>query len=202
MTSHQPMGPWVRPLRLACGLLLFAYLVTHFANHALGLVSLHAMEEARIWFLALWRNPVAETALLGALLAHWLLGLWLIYRRRTLRMPVWEATQILFGLAVPPLLAYHVLGTRGANAMFGTDDLYARTLLNYFFQDHWAGGRQLALFTIAWIHGCIGLHFWLRFRAWYPRLYPVILSAFILFPVISILGASMAAKEVGVLAQD
>src|SRR6185503_12623569 len=117
-----------RPVRLVCGLILFTYLVTHFSNHALGLVSLRAMEAARLWFLALWRNPVGETALFGALLTHWFLGLWLIYRRRTLRMPAWEATQILFGLAVPPLLAYHFAGTRLANAMYGTQDLYARAL--------------------------------------------------------------------------
>jgi adenylate cyclase len=202
MTGDRFQKAWVRPVRLWCGLILFTYLVTHFANHALGLISLEAMEAGRIWFLALWRNPIAETALFGALLAHWLLGLWLIYRRRTLRMPPWEATQILFGLAVPPLLAYHLAGTRIANAIFGTDDLYARAILNYFVQDHWAGGRQLALFCIAWIHGCIGIHFWLRFRPWYPRLYPAILSAFIVLPVISILGAAMGGKEVALLARD
>src|SRR5262245_52174193 len=104
MTAERPGRAWVRPLRLWCGLILFAYLLTHFANHALGLVSLRAMEAGRIWFLALWRNPVGETALFGALLVHWLLALWLLYRRRTLRMPGWEALQILLGLAVPPLL--------------------------------------------------------------------------------------------------
>src|SRR5262245_47418343 len=123
MTSHQPLGPWVRPVRLGCGLLLFAYLVTHFANHALGLVSLHAMEEARLWFLALWRNPLGETALLGALLAHWLLGLWLIYRRRTLRMPVWEATQIILGLMVTPFLDYHVVVNRYADGLVDSGDI-------------------------------------------------------------------------------
>ena len=102
--ADRPGRQWIRPLRLWCGLILFAYLVTHFSNHALGLVSLRAMEEGRLWFLALWRNPVGETALFGALLAHWLLGLWLLYRRRALRMPAWEATQIVVGLSVPPLL--------------------------------------------------------------------------------------------------
>jgi hypothetical protein len=65
-------------------------------------------------------------------------GLWLIYRRRTLRMPAWEAVQIVFGLCVPPLLAYHLVGTRVANAMYGTLDLYTRTLLGYFVTDYWA----------------------------------------------------------------
>ncbi len=34
----------VRRLRLWSGLILFTYLTTHFANHALGLISLRAME--------------------------------------------------------------------------------------------------------------------------------------------------------------
>jgi adenylate cyclase len=202
MTSERPGETWVRPVRLWCGLILFTYLFTHFSNHALGLISLDAMEAGRIWFLALWRNPAGETALFGALLAHWLLGLWLIYRRRTLRMPAWEATQIVFGLAVPPLLAYHLSASRLANAMFGTEDLYTRVVMAYWVLDHSAGIRQLGLFTLAWAHGCIGLHFWLRIRPWYGRLYPALLSAFVLVPVLAFLGVAEAGREVSALARD
>ena len=67
MTSERQGEAWIRPLRLWCGLILFSYLVTHYSNHALGLISLAAMEAGRIWFLALWRNPVGESALLRAL---------------------------------------------------------------------------------------------------------------------------------------
>jgi adenylate cyclase len=153
MTPPRPLPQWVRPVRLYCGLLLLAYLLTHFINHAVGLVSLHAMEEARLWFLALWRNPLGETALLGALLVHWLLGLWLIYRRRTFRMPVWEAVQIILGLTVPPLLAYHLSGTRVANVLYGSEDLYQRVILHQWVQNPLAGVLQAALFTCAWSHG-------------------------------------------------
>jgi|RhiMethySRZTD1v2_1073278.scaffolds.fasta_scaffold39063_4 adenylate cyclase len=201
MTPERFQRAWVRPVRLWCGLILFSYLVTHFSNHALGLVSLNAMEQARIWFLALWRNPLSETALFGALLAHWLLGLWLLYRRRTLRMPAWEAIQIVFGLAVPPLLAYHLAGTRLPNAMFDTTDLYSRTILN-LVQDPWAAGRTSALFLIAWVHGCIGLHFWLRLRSWYARMFPLVLMGFVLLPVLASLGIAMAGREVAALAQE
>src|SRR5215471_13265984 len=202
MTSNQPVRPWVRPVRLGCGLLLFAYLLTHFTNHALGLVSLHTMEEARFYFLALWRNPLGETALLGALVAHWLLGLWLIYRRRTLRMPVWEATQIILGLTVPPLLAYHIAGTRLANAMYGSEDLYTRVILGTWVQNPAAGILQAGLLTVAWTHGCMGLHYWLRFRAWYGRVFPVLLAFFVLMPVLALLGIAEAAREVSVLARQ
>ncbi len=202
MTSNQPVRPWVRPVRLGCGLLLFAYLFTHFANHAFGLVSLHAMEEARHSFLALWRNPLGETALLGALVVHWWLGLWLIYGRRTLRMPVWEATQIILGLTVPPLLAYHIVGTRVANAMYGSEDLYTRVILGAWVQNPAAGVLQVGLLTAAWTHGCMGLHYWLRFRTWYGRVFPVLLAFFVLMPVLALLGIAEAAREVSVLARQ
>jgi adenylate cyclase len=200
--ADRPGRQWIRPLRLWCGLILFTYLVTHFSNHALGLVSLGAMEAGRFWFLALWRNPVGETALFGALLAHWLLGLWLIYRRQTLRMPAWEATQILFGLAVPPLLAYHFVATRLANAMYGTEDVYTRLVYALWVNDPWAGLRQTTLLLIAWTHGCIGLHFWLRLRRWYAPLFPVILSAFVLVPVLALLGLAEAGREISALARE
>ena len=202
MKSERPGEAWIRPLRLWCGLILFSYILTHFINHALGLISLGAMEAARIWFLALWRNPAAESALLGALLAHWLLGLWLIYRRHTLRMPVWEAMQSIFGLAVPPLLTYHLFGTRVANAMFGAEDLYTRVILVYWVLDPWSGIRQLGLFTLAWIHGCMGLHYWLRLRRWYARHFPWLLTAVVLVPVLALLGVAEAGREVSVLARD
>ena len=40
----------VRRVRLVSGLVLLTYLATHFINHALGLISLEAMEAGRIWF--------------------------------------------------------------------------------------------------------------------------------------------------------
>jgi adenylate cyclase len=187
---------------LAGGLILFTYLLTHFINHALGLVSLDAMAAGRVWFLALWRNPLGTTALYGALLTHWLLGLWLIYRRRTLRMPTWEATQIVLGLAVPPLLTAHVIATRLAYTMFGAGDPYPRLLLWLWVVNPWAGFLQSMLLLIAWTHGCIGLHFWLRLRPWYRRSFPVVLTGFVLVPVLAWLGFAEAGRAVAVLARQ
>src|SRR5262245_22627819 len=92
------MGPagaiWVFRLRLLSGLTLATFLVTHFATHALGLFSLEAMEAGRGWFVLLWRHPLGTAALYTALILHPALGLWGLYRRRTLRMPAWEAWQL------------------------------------------------------------------------------------------------------------
>ncbi|MET0527512.1 MAG: hypothetical protein ABW003_04055, partial [Microvirga sp.] len=95
--------PW-REIRLASGLVLGLFLLTHFSNHALGLVSVEAMEAGRQWFNRLWRNPVGTTLLYGSLLLHFLLALYALYWRRTLRMPLREAGQLILGLALPFLI--------------------------------------------------------------------------------------------------
>ena len=51
-------GRWkLRDIRLTTGLILLAFLTTHFSNHALGLLSVAAMERGREVFNLLWRNP-------------------------------------------------------------------------------------------------------------------------------------------------
>ena len=47
-------GIGVRQVRLACGLVLFAYLVSHFVNHALGNVSMDALARGLALHMALW----------------------------------------------------------------------------------------------------------------------------------------------------
>lgn len=77
-------------LRLASGLVLFAYVATHLLNHALGLISVQAAEAGRWWFTAFWRHPLGTIALYGGLLTHLSLVLWALYLRRHLRLPRWE----------------------------------------------------------------------------------------------------------------
>jgi adenylate cyclase len=86
--------------------------------------------------------------------------------------------------------------------MFGAEDLYTRVLFSFWVLDPWALYRQTSLFLIAWTHGCIGLHFWLRLRPWYRRMFPVILSAYVLLPVLGYLGFAQAGREVRALARD
>jgi len=122
----------IHRIRLVTGLVLFVYVTTHLLNHTLGLISYQLMEEGRLWFLALWRNPAGTTALYGALLIHFVLGFWALYRPRQLWLPPAEATRVLLGIAIPVLLAGHVIGTRGTNAIAGTNDTYAYALLIHF----------------------------------------------------------------------
>jgi len=186
----------VRQIRLWTGLVLFSYLTTHFANHALGLVSLDAMAAGQEWFILVWRSWPGTIALYGSFSIHNLLALWALYRRRTLRMPAWEASQLTLGLLVPPLLVWHVVATRLAHEVAGTQTSYALVVLGLWQLDPVAGLRQVVVLVVAWIHGCTGLHFWLRLRPWYPRLARAIYSGFLLVPVLAVLGFATAGQEV------
>ena len=189
-------------IRLWSGIVLFTYLTTHFLNHALGLVSLDAMEAGRDWFVLLWRSWPGTVALYGSFASHNALALWALYRKRTLRMPAWEAVQLTLGLLVPPLLVWHVVGTRLAHELAGTEDTYTVVVLIIWQLDPVAGLRQAVVLVVAWIHGCTGMHFWLRLRPWYPRYARMIYSGFLLLPVLALLGFAAAGQEVSRLARE
>jgi adenylate cyclase len=198
-----PSGPaFVRNLRLTTGLILFAYVSTHLLNHALGLVSLSAMESGQWWFKALWRNALGTAALYGALVVHVALALTALYRRHHLRMPAWEATQTALGLVIPVLLFSHIIGTRLAAEMYSVNDAYSRVVLILWAMNPQAGARQLLVTAIAWTHGCMGLHFWLRLRPWYPRVSPAFFAVAVLLPVLAALGFVTAGREAAAQAAD
>jgi len=186
----------VRVLRLSAGLVLLTYLTTHYLNHALGIVSLAAMEAGRVWFLWFWRQPLVSLVLYTALITHIFLGLWALYRRQTLRMPAWEATQLVLGLTIPPILASHIVGNRLAHELYGINDSYARVLLVYWVNNPWRGQLQTALLLIAWIHGCMGVHFWLRFRPAYTQAAVWLVGVAVAIPVLALAGFVQGGLEV------
>jgi adenylate cyclase len=192
----------VRGVRLASGLVLFTYVTTHLANHALGLVSLEAMETGRVYFLAMWRNPVGALILYSAWTAHVALALWALYQRRTLRMPLWETTQLALGLAIPPLLVSHIVGTRVAWQVYGVEDAYSRVALSLWALAPELGRRQVLIVALAWVHAMIGLHSIVKLRAWYPRAAPWLLGLVVLFPALAILGFVSGGRQAAALARD
>lgn len=182
--------------------MLFAYVLTHLLNHALGLWSLEALAAGREVFLAVWRNPIGTVVLYGAFVIHAGLALRSLYFRRSLRMPFWEAAQLLLGLSVPPLLWEHVVGTRIAYTMLGMTDDYPLVLSILWSLQPAAGIRQVATLLVAWIHGCIGLHYWLRLKSWYAPALPWTYGGALLIPLLALLGFAVAGKEVTALLAD
>ena len=105
-------GIGVRQVRITCGLILFAYLLSHFANHALGNVSYAAMEAGLEWHMRFWRYPVVVAAFYTAAITHWALGLWALYERRQFRYAGPEISQLVLGLSIPFLLVNHFVAVR------------------------------------------------------------------------------------------
>ena len=137
------------------------------------------------------------TALLyTSLLTHFSLALWSLYQRRHLRIPLWEALQLTLGLSIPPLLSLHFVGTRMQHEWFGVDDSYSLLVLTLWHAQPWDGLKQATFITVAWLHGCIGFHFWLRLRPWYRRVAPIFLGCALLLPVLGLLGFTQAGHEV------
>jgi adenylate cyclase len=194
------MNPLLARIRLSTGLVLFTYVLTHNLNHALGLISLDAMEWGRGPFLAFWRFPLIEPLFMLSALAHFLLGVRSIFLRRSLMMPFWEAAQILLGLAIPPLLTLHFLGTVATHYVFGVGDAYDEVVLVLVSKPSYTV-LQTAAVLVTWTHGCIGLGYWLRLKSWYPQARPYLFSLALLIPVLALLGFAEAGREVLRLAQ-
>lgn len=186
----------LREVRLVSGLVLGAFLLTHFANHALGLVSVEAMEAGRRAFNLLWRNPLGTALLYGSLLLHFLLALQALYRRRTLRMPLREAMQLALGLALPFLLIAHVTGTRIEFALTGHDSGYPEVVRNLWVLSPGSGANQAATLLIAWLHGCLGIFFWLRPKPWFSRYALLLYTGALVVPLLALLGFAGAGQEI------
>jgi adenylate cyclase len=181
----------MRLLRLITGLVVAAFVVGHFVNHALGVVSLEAMDRLRVVLAAWWRSPVGTLLLYGSLLTHFVLALVSLYRRSTLRMPWWEATQLGLGLAIPLLLAAHVVGTRLAWTLLGHNIDYER-VVGVLWSSDMTTAKQVLLLLVVWGHLCFGLHYWLRLRQWYRNLEPLAFALALLVPALALSGFASA----------
>ncbi len=194
----------VQRLRLISGLILFAYVLTHFVNHSLGIISIAAMEAMLSVVYPIWSYPPITFLLYGALVTHMTLALYALWQRRSLKLTPHETVQYVLGFSVPLLLAEHVTSTRIAAAFYGGDFGHYKYLLSAFWYGHPEKGvLQMALLLAAWIHACIGLRFWLRLQPWYDALQPLLFAAALLMPVFALLGYVAGGREIGViLAQD
>ena len=193
----------IRRLRLLSGLVMLAYVTMHLLNHAVGLISLRAMENVLWYVFRIWTNRPAQALLYGSFLIHYALALSALWQRRTLRLRIAEAAQLMLGFAIPLLLVRHVVGTRISDSFFHTDiGYYAYLLWVFFVRSPGQGYLQMLVLVVAWGHAMIGLHFWLRVRPWYGRLQPLALIVPVLVPVLALLGMIEAGRQVAALAAD
>ncbi|MCE8536695.1 adenylate/guanylate cyclase domain-containing protein [Ruegeria pomeroyi] len=185
-TSALWRGSLATRLRIATGLILFAYAFFHFVNIGLGLISpvwMAAFQDAR---QVITRSLPGSILLYGALLIHAGLALTGLARRRSLRMRQAEAIQLGLGLLIPLQLIAHLVHTRYAHEVYGVQDE-----MSYLIILMWPNisiWQQSGLLLVVWIHGCIGLHFWLRLTSWWRAWVPWMIGMAVLVPAFALAG--------------
>jgi adenylate cyclase len=189
-------GISARQIRLACGLVLFAYLVSHFLNHALGNISMDALAGGVYYHAGFWQFLPVAIAFYTAALLHTGLGVWALYERRQFRWRAIEPLQLVLGLSIPALIITHIAGVRLAQTLFGHEKLYPQVLFAYWIVWPLKAWLMYAVMIIAWVHGCIGLYFWLRMKAFYRSAAPFLLAAAVLVPTLAMLGLYQGGRNV------
>ena len=192
-------GDVLQKARLISGLILFLFALTHFLNHAVGLIHIETMHEMQRYRWVVTRSWPGTIVLLLALCTHVLLGLYKLANRTTLRMPPWELVQMSLGILIPFLLFPHIVNTRIAHVFFGVDDNYLYELVRL-----WPASAiiQSTLLLMVWIHGCIGIHFWLRLYTPYRALQPVLLFVAIAIPLAALAGFMISGRAVSELVKS
>lgn len=187
--------------RLYSGLVLFAYVAAHLANHVAGLWSIEALDHGLEIIESVVRDEVGTVVLYGALAVHMLIALRAIYRRDSLKaMAIPEIVQLGLGLAIPLILLRHVLANRLMHELYGLEDDHTWVLVNLWVFDPLGAVNQSAGVLVAWAHGCVGIHLWLRYATWYDRAKPWLLSVAVLLPALSLAGFVAAGMDVAELA--
>src|SRR5436305_12477031 len=97
----------IRRLRLSAGLIMLCYLTLHLSMHALGNVSLEAMQWGTRIHDFVWHSTLGTIALYGAFAIHFTLALYALYARRSFRMGAGELVRLLLGFSILPLLLHH-----------------------------------------------------------------------------------------------
>lgn len=183
---------WARQLRLVSGCILFTFLTFHLINHAAGIFGLTALDTVQTLRWSVQMKPVVIGLIYGAFAVHICLGLWRFAARRTLRMALDEALQLMSGVLIPILLIPHVVHTRIAGTWFGGNGFY-ETVLQGLWPDKavW----QITLVIVAWLHGVIGLHMSFRHRRWFQSFQLPALALALLIPALAIAGFIAGARE-------
>ena len=176
--------------------MLFAYLVSHFVNHALGNISMDALAAGVYLHTLFWQFLPVTIVFYAACLVHTGLGIWALYQRRQFRWKAIEPLQLVLGLSIPALIITHIVGVRLGQTLFGHEKLYPQVFYAYWIAWPYKMWLMFVVLIVAWVHGCIGLYFWLRMKAFFKRAAPFLLAAAVLVPTLAMLGLYQGGRTV------
>ena len=202
-----PLVTWLRGIdarqvRIASGLVLFAYIFSHFFNHALGNISFEVMETWLVFHMWWWRSLPGAVILYTAAIVHFSLGLWALYQRRHFRFAAAEIVQLVLGLSIPLLFITHLAGVRLNGTLFDREIYYGQAIYSYWVLRPYMEWMQFVLLVVVWMHACIGLYFWLRLKRFFKWAAPFLLAIAVLLPPLAVLGLIHAGRQVVQLAKQ
>lgn len=175
---------------------MLVFVISHLTAHAFLLVSLERAEGVLVVLMAPWRTIIGTVVLTAAFIVHYANALWSVYTRRTLRMSRWEWMQLVLGLFIPVLLILHVSLSRVGELMLDLNVDYDFIIGTMWIATPWAAILQAAALLTVWIHACIGIHFWLRTKAWYRERQVYFGAAALLLPTLALAGYLAAGNEI------
>ena len=111
-------------LRLGSGIVLALYVTQHLINHGFGIISIDAAEAYRKTVGAVFQTLPGLVLLYSAILFHAIIALRALSRPQRLRLPRWQALQLLMGLSILPLLIGHAVSNRGFALLGDVDPNY------------------------------------------------------------------------------
>ncbi len=193
---------WRGRLRLASALVMLSFVVCHLTAHSFLLVSFDTAETALKILMYPWRTPIGSILLVAAFLTHYANALWSIYIRRSLRLSRWEWAQVALGLCIPFLLMQHVVGTRIAEKALDVNTFYNTIFIGQWLVSPWLGLVQVTAVTVIWTHACVGMHYWLRTKRWYPNWRPLFFTVALLLPTLALAGYVTGGNQVVRAAAD
>ena len=195
-TNHPHFRVWRARLRLISGLVMLAFVICHLTAHCFLLISVEDAESVLTALMYPWRTLLGTGILVAAFVVHYSNGLWSIYIRRSLRLNRWELAQLSLGLCIPFLLMIHVVGTRIAESTLDVTIYYNTVFIGQWLHRSWLATVQVIALVTVWIHACIGIHYWLRTKPWYPSWRPAFFIYGLLLPTLAVAGYISGGNQV------
>ena len=90
------------------------------------------------------------------------------------------------------------IGVVAGGALWGLFWVPVRMFEDLGFTGAWPGLMiyVAALLIIAWVHGAIGMHMWLRLTSWWQRWVPWLIGVAVILPVLALLGFVTFARTI------
>ena len=190
----------VRLLRATTGCILYFYVFTHLLNHSLGLISLETMEIGRSLFLRFWRHDAVFYLLYGALLLHFVLGIYALCKKRSFKMSKKEWIRNSCAVLIPFFLASHLSITLWGSRFLGLNDTYSFMILSTYLLDPFGYILLGLMLVVVWVHGSIGILGLIEFRNFYSNYRNIFLGIMFSLPLFAYggyLNASIELTRVG-----